>query len=185
MAGPLIFAAHCSLDGYFQDEHGKFDFTVPTPEIHAFINDGEREIGTYLYGRKLYETMAIWETLDLTDQSPEMRDYALIWRAADKIIFSRTLERVWTPRTRLERAFDPEAVAELKARSETPLEIGGPELAAGAFRAGLVDEIRLWFSPVIVGGGRRALPDGLTQKLELIEHRRFDDGTILVRYSVA
>lgn len=180
----LIYLAISSLDGYIEDESGSFDWSAPDEEVHAFVNDLERPLGTYLYGRRLYETMAVWETLDTTNEPPAMQDYAELWRAADKIVYSRTLSSVSTPKTRLERHFDVEAVRALKASSPHDLGIGAAELAGVALRAGLVDEVRLLVSPVIVGGGKRALPARLRQKLELLAERRFERGVVYLRYRV-
>jgi len=174
----LIYSAIASLDGYVNDTEGNFDWAAPDADVHAFVNDEERPIGTYLYGRRMYEVMAAWETLD--DPAPAMRDFAQIWRAAEKIVYSRTLDGVSTPRTRLERAFDPEAVRALKA--ERDLSVGGPQLAAEAIRAGLVDECRLYLSPIAVGGGTRALPDDVRWPLELLAERRFGNGVVYLRY---
>jgi dihydrofolate reductase len=178
--GKLIYSAIASLDGYVNDAAGRFDWAAPDAEVHAFVNDQERPIGTYLYGRRMYETMAAWETMD--DPAPLMRDYAEIWRAADKVVVSRTLDHVTTPRTRLERALDPEAVRALKAAGD--VSVGGPNLAADALRAGLVDELHLFLNPVIVGGGTAALPDGLRADLELVGERRFANGVVHVHYVV-
>jgi len=178
----LVYAAIASLDGYVADADGKFDWAAPDDEVHAFVNDLERPIGTYLYGRRMYEVMGVWETMPLDDQPEVMRDYAALWRAAEKIVYSRTLDSVSTPRTRLERDFDPEAVRDLKDASASDLSIGGPGLAGDAIAAGLVDEISLFLTPVIVGGGTRALPDGLRLDLELVEERRFASGVVYVRY---
>jgi dihydrofolate reductase len=151
--------------------------------VHTFINELERPVGTYLYGRRLYETMTAWETLPLAEQPPFLRDFAEGWRAAEKIVYSRMLEAVSSTRTRIERDFDPEAVRRLKASAERDLTVGGAELAAHAFAAGLVDELRLLLAPVVVGGGKRALPDGVRLKLELVEERRFASGMVHLRYT--
>jgi dihydrofolate reductase len=177
----LIYSAIASLDGYVADEDGKFDWAAPSEQVHAFVNDLERPVGTYLYGRRMYEVMVPWETMD--DPATVMRDYAEIWRAADKVVYSRTLKTVSSNRTRLERDFDPEAVRQLKESAGAPISVGGPTLAAEALRAGLVDECHLFLNPVIVGAGTRALPDGLRIGLELLEERRFDSGVVYVRYS--
>jgi len=152
--------------------------------VHAFVNDLERPVGTYLYGRRMYETMAVWETMD--DPEPVMRDFAEIWRGAEKVVYSRTLapEDIATARTRIEHEFDPEAVRAMKESSAADLGVGGPGLAASAWRAGLVDELQLFLAPVIVGGGTRALPDGVRTDLELLEERRFADGFAYLRYRV-
>jgi len=152
--------------------------------VHAFVNELERPVGTYLYGRRMYETMVYWETGPPESEDSEvMRDFAQIWRAADKVVYSRTLETASTERTRIEREFDPEAVRELKARADRDISLGGPELAAHAFRAGLVDECCLFLAPVIVGGGKRALPEGVRLELELLDEHRFDNGTVFLRYA--
>jgi dihydrofolate reductase len=176
----LIYMAIVSLDGYVADEDGNFDWAEPNEEVHAFVNDLERPIGTYLYGRRLYEVMVAWETI--ADQEPFMRDYAEIWRAADKIVYSRTLETVASERTRIERGFDPDAVKQFKEAADREISIGGPTLAAEAIRAGLVDEIGLFLSPTVVGGGTRALPDDVRLPLELVDERRFNNGTVYLRY---
>jgi dihydrofolate reductase len=176
----LIYTTIASLDGYIADADGNFDWSAPDEEVHAFVNDLERPVGTYLCGRRLYEVMAVWETMD--DPEPVMRDYAAIWRAADKVVYSRTLQDVSSARTRIERAFDPEAVRALKAGAGADLSVGGAQLAAQALRAGLVDECRLLLSPVVVGGGTRALPDGLRLGLDLLDQRRFDNGVVYLRY---
>jgi len=180
----LIYSALMSLDGYVADEDGNFDWARPSEEVHVFVNDLERPVGTHLYGRRLYEVMAYWETAPAEDASAEMRDYAELWRAADKVVYSGTLDRVTTARTRLERSFEPDAVRALKATASRDLTVGGAGLAAEAFRAGLVDEIRLIFAPAIVGGGTRALPDDIRIGLELVDERRFAGGMVYVRYRV-
>jgi dihydrofolate reductase len=179
----LIYSVIASLDGYVADEDGNFDWAVPDEEVHAFINDLDRPVGTYLYGRRMYETMVGWETdPTLADRSPLMRDFAQIWRAADKIVYSRTLERVTSARTRIERDFDPEAVRQMKAAAERDLIVGGPDLAAHAIRAGLVDEWHLFVTPIVVGGGKRSLPDDVRVKLELLDERRFEGGVVYLHY---
>jgi dihydrofolate reductase len=178
----LIYTAIASLDGYVADEGGTWEWAYPDEEVHAFVNDLEREHGTQLYGRRLYEVMRVWETMD--DPAPEMRDYAQLWRAAEKIVYSRTLDEVSTSRTRLAREFDPDEVRALKETAPTDIAIGGAELAGEALRAGLVDELRLLLSPVIVGGGKRALPDDVRVDLELLDERRFDSGVAYLRYRV-
>ncbi len=179
----LIYSAIASLDGYVADEDGNFDWAVPDEEVHAFINDLQRPLGTYLYGRRMYETMLGWETdPTLADQSPLMRDFAQIWQAADKIVYSKTLEAVSTARTRIERDFDPEAVRQMKALAGRDLIVGGPELAAQAFKAGLVDECHLFVVPMVVGGGKRSLPDNVRLKLELLDERRFGSGMVYLYY---
>ena len=178
----LIYSATSSLDGYIADRDGNFDFTEPSEEVHAFVNELLRPIGTYLFGRRLYEVMTVWETLDLSNQPAPMRDFAEIWRAADKVVYSRTLDAVSTARTRLEREFDPEAVRRMKEAASRDLLVGGPGLAAHALRAGLVDECHLFLVPIVVGGGTRYLPDDIRLELELLEDRRFADGTVYLRY---
>ena len=180
----LIYSAITSLDGYVADEDGKFDWSEPDEEVHSFLNDLERPIGTYLYGRRLYEVMVAWETMDLAGQPPFIRDFAEMWQAADKIVYSRTLETVSSARTRIERDFDPEAVRELKAGAERDLVVGGPELAAHALRAGVVDEYHLFLAPIAVGGGKQSLPDDVRLELELVDVRRFDNGVVHLRYRI-
>jgi dihydrofolate reductase len=176
----LIYSAIASLDGYVADENGRFDWAVPDEEVHAFINDLERPVGTYLYGRRLYEVMAAWETVN--DESPSMQDFAELWRAADKIVYSKTLQTVSSSRTRIERDFDPDAVRQLKATAGRDMTVGGPNLAAQAIKAGLVDEWHLFVAPVVVGGGKRALPDDVHLNLELADERRFDSGMVFLHY---
>lgn len=183
MPGRLIYSALCSLDGYTVDAEGRFDWAAPDAEVHAFVNDLERPVGTHLYGRRMYETLAVWETLD--DPAPQMRDFAQIWRAADKVVYSTTLAAPTTSRTRIERSFDPDAVRALKADATADLTIGGPTLAAQAIRAGLVDELQLLLSPIVVGGGMRALPDAVRLQLQLTDQRRFGNGVAFLRYAVA
>jgi dihydrofolate reductase len=181
----LIYTAIASLDGYIEDEHGRFDWAEPDEEVHSFVNDLERPVGTYLFGRRMYETMVAWETLALGDQPPHMRDFAEIWRAADKVVYSKTLDAVSSARTRIERDFDPEAVRALKAAAGRDLAVGGPDLAAHAFAAGLVDECHLFVAPIVVGGGKHSLPDKVRVRLELLDLRRFGSGMVYVRYHVA
>jgi len=183
--GKLIYSAITSLDGYVADEEGRFDWAEPDEEVHAFVNDLERSVGTYLYGRRLYEVMAVWETMPLADQPAHIRDYAEIWRAADKVVYSTTMSEVPTPRTRMERRFDPEEVRRTKAASERDLSVGGAGLAAHAFRAGLVDECHLFIAPILVGGGTSAFPDDVRLKLELLDERPFANGMVYVRYQTA
>ena len=178
----LIYSAIASLDGYIEDEDGKFDWAEPDDEVHAFINDLERSVGTHLYGRRLYEVMTSWETVSLEDQPPFMRDFAEIWRAADKVVYSKTLETASTAKTRIERDFDAEAVRQMKAAAGRDLIVGGPDLAAHAFKAGLVDECHLFFAPIVVGGGKQCLPDNVRLRLELLDERRFASGMIYLRY---
>jgi dihydrofolate reductase len=179
----LIYSAITSLDGYVVDEDGNFEWAVPDEEVHTFINDLERPISTYLYGRRIYETMVGWETdPTLAEQSPLMRDFAEIWQAADKIVYSKTLETASSARTRIERDFDSELVRQMKARAGGDLNVGGPELAAEAFRAGLVDELYLLVVPIVVGGGKRSLPDNVRLRLELLDERRFGNGMVYLYY---
>jgi dihydrofolate reductase len=179
----LIYSAITSLDGYIADQDGNFDWAVPDEEVHTFINELERPIGTYLYGRRMYETMAGWETdPTLADQSPVMHDFAGTWQAADKIVYSKTLETVSTAKTRIERDFDPDAVRQIKASAGRDITVGGPELAAHAFKAGLVDECHLFITPIVVGGGKRCLPDNVRLELELLDERRFGNGMVFLHY---
>ena len=178
----LVYSAIASLDGYIADADGSFDWAAPDVEVHAYVNELERPIGTYLYGSRMYTTMAYWETAD--DPAPVSREYAEIWRAADKIVYSRSLPAVSTARTRLEREFTPDGVAELKQSSNAAISIGGANLGGQALLAGLVDEIHLFLVPVVVGGGTRALPDGLTVGLELAAERRFPTGFVHLHYKL-
>jgi dihydrofolate reductase len=179
----LIYSSISSLDGYVADEDGNFDWAAPDEEVHAFINDLDRPLGTYLYGRRMYETMTGWETdPTLAEQSPQMEDFARIWQSADKIVYSKTLEAVSTARTRIERDFDPEAVQRMKTVAERDLIVGGPELASQAFEAGLVDECHLFVAPMVVGGGKRSLPDNVRMKLELLDERRFVSSMVYLYY---
>jgi dihydrofolate reductase len=181
----LIYSAIASLDGYTADEQGNFDWAAPDDELHAFVNDRMRPIGTHLYGRRMYETMVAWETEDTSDDAaPVMRDFADLWQAADKIVYSRTLEKASSARTRIERSFDSESVRKLKAEATRDIVVGGAELAGEALRAGLVDELELFLVPVVVGGGTRALPDDVRLELELRDERRFGNGTVQLRYAV-
>jgi dihydrofolate reductase len=181
----LTYTAITSLDGYIEDEHGGFDWAEPDDEVHAFVNDLERPVGTHLYGRRLYEVMVAWERPDdFAGDSPIMRDYAAVWQAADKVVYSRTLDRVSSARTRLERDFDPDAVRTLVGRADAEVAVGGPELAAAAFRAGLVEECRLFVNPVLVGGGKPALPRGVRAGTELLDEHRFSSGVVYLRYRI-
>lgn len=166
------------------DANGNFDWSVPDAEVHAFVNHLERDAGTYLYGRRLYDVMAAWETMTLEDEPDFARDYARIWRAADKVVYSTTLDAPRTAKTRIERAFEPAAIGRMKAAAQRDLTVGGPTLAAQALKAGLVDEIRLFLSPVAVGAGTPALPAGVRLALELLEERRFGNGVVYLRYRV-
>ena len=179
----LIYAAIASLDGYVEDEEGRFDWAEPDEEVHAFANDLERPIGTYLYGRRMYETMVFWEGVSSDADEPAVfLDYAEIWQAAEKIVYSRTLETASSARTRIEREFDGEAVRRLKQSSSTDIAVGGAELAGQAIKAGLVDECHLLLCPIVVGGGKRALPDNVRVQLELLEERRFGNGVVHLHY---
>ena len=179
----LVYSAIASLDGYVADEDGNFDWAMPDEEVHAFINDLERPVATYLYGRRMYEMMVGWETdPSIAEQSPLLRDFAEIWQAADKVVYSGTLEETSTSKTRMERAFDPEAVRRLKASTGRDLTVSGPDLATHAFRAGLVDEVHLFLAPAVVGGGKRALPEGVRVGLELLDERRFGNGMVYLRH---
>jgi dihydrofolate reductase len=179
----LIYSAIASLDGYVADADGRFDWSAPDEEVHAFVNDQERPVGTYLYGRRMYDTMAVWETMATDGEPAVMRDYQEIWRGAEKVVYSRTLDAPRTPRTRIERDFDPVAVRALKDSAGADLSVGGAELAGQALRAGLVDEVALFLSPVAVGGGTPALPHGVRLDLELLDERRFSGGVVHVRYA--
>jgi dihydrofolate reductase len=182
----LIYSAITSLDGYIEDEQGKFQWAAPDDEVHAYVNDLERPIGTQLYGRRMYETMVFWETVSTgPEQLAVTRDYAEQWRATDKVVFSRTLDAASSARTRIERAFDPEAIRQLKAAASRDITVGGPELAAEAIAAGLVDELHLFAHPIIVGGGKRALPLNAHVRLELLDERRFRSGVVHLHYRVA
>jgi dihydrofolate reductase len=181
----LIYAAIASLDGYVEDEEGKFDWAAPDDEVHAFVNDLERPIGTYLYGRRMYETMVFWETASKEADEPAVFwDFAQIWRAAEKIVYSRTLQTVSSARTRIEREFDRDAIGLLKQSSPADIAVGGAQLAGQAFGAGLVDECHLFLCPVVMGGGKRALPDTVRARLELLDERRFQNGVVHVHYRV-
>jgi dihydrofolate reductase len=182
----LIYSAITSLDGYVADEDGNFDWAEPDEDVHTVVNELERPIGTYLYGRRMYEVMVAWEDPGLGAGQPAfVQDYGEIWRAADKIVYSTTLETVSSARTRIERAFDPEAVRALKGSSGRDISIGGPGLAAQAVGAGLVDELHLFVNPVIVGVGNPALPDHVRVQLELLDERRFGSGVVHLHYRVA
>ena len=179
----LIYSAITSLDGYIEDTDGKFDWAVPDEEVHSFINDLERASGTHLYGRRMYEMMVVWETdPNLAAVSPLTRDFAQIWQAADKIVFSKTLEAVLTNKTRIERDFDLDMIRQLKASAGHDILIGGPDLAAHAFRSGLIDECHLFLVPILVGGGKRFIPNNIHLELELLEERSFGNGMVFLRY---
>ena len=179
----LIYSAIASLDGYVADENDGFDWAEPDEEVHSFVNDLERSVGTHLLGRRMYEVLAYWDDPpDLDEQPFVVQEFAEIWQAADKVVYSRTLETARTGRMRIEREFDPEAVRRLKSQSDRDLAIGGPDLAAQAIRAGLVDEYLMFVVPVVVGAGKPALPHDVRIELELLEERRFRNGTVFLRY---
>jgi dihydrofolate reductase len=178
----LIYSAITSLDGYVADEDGNFDWAEPDEEVHTFVNDLQRSVGTYLYGRRLYEVMLAWETMNLADHPAFIQDFAEIWRATDKIVFSRTLGTVSSARTRIERVFEPEVVRQMKAAAERDITVGGPDLAAQAFKSGLVDECQLFVAPIVVGGGKQSLPDNVRLKLDLLDERRFGNGVVYLGY---
>ena len=181
----LIYSAITSLDGYIADKDDNFDWAAPDEKVHAFVNDLERRIGTYLYGRRMYEVMRYWETgPTAADQAAVMKDYAEIWRAADKIVYSKTLATASSARTRIERDFNPEAIRQMKARARRDISVGGPDLAAQAIRAGLVDELHLFLVPIVVGGGKPSLPGNVRVKLDLLDQRRFASGVVHLHYRV-
>lgn len=180
MAARLIYSALASLDGYVADADGNFDWAEPDQEVHTFVNDLERQVGTYLYGRRMYEVMVYWETATFTE--PYLQDFAGVWRSADKVVYSKTLETAASARTRIERGFDPEDVRGMKEQAERDLSVGGPDLAAQAFKAGLIDECHLFVAPIVVGGGTRSLPDNVRVKLELLDERRFGNGIVYLHY---
>jgi dihydrofolate reductase len=178
----LVYSAICSLDGYVADADGNFDWAAPDDEVHSFVNDLVRPIGIHLYGRRMYDVLVAWEDMPVEGQPEVVRDFASIWRAADKIVFSRTLAEVRSARTRIQREFSPDEVRGLKASAEHDLAIGGPNLAGQAISAGLVDECHLFLNPVVVGGGTPALPSGVRWDLELVDERRFNNGVVHVEY---
>ena len=179
----LIYSVIESLDGYVADESGNFDWAAPDDEVHGFVNDLERGVGTYLYGRRMYETMVYWETAHESAGEPEViQDYTRLWQAAEKIVYSKTLEAARSARTRIERDFDPESVRRMKAAAGRDISVGGPHLAAEALRAGLVDELHLLVAPVVIGGGNKSLPDGVRIKLHLIDQRAFRSGVVHLHY---
>jgi dihydrofolate reductase len=182
----LIYSAIASLDGYVEDADGGFDWAAPDEEVHRFVNDLERPVGFYLYGRRMYETMLYWETAHtLPDQPPIGRDYASIWQAAEKIVYSRTLRSASTTRTRIERGFDPERVRQVKAHADRDMSVGGADLAGQAMKAGLVDELCLFVVPVVVGAGKRWLPADIKLDLGLLDTRRFASGFVFLRYALS
>lgn len=182
--GKLTYSVHTSLDGYTNDANGNFDFTAPDEEVHAFVNDQERSVGTYLFGRRMYETMAVWETWDTTTEPQVVKDFATIWSRASKVVYSRGLHSIGTRQTRIEREFVPDEVRAIKESSPQNVGIGGATLAGAAFRAGLIDELHLFVSPIVVGGGLRALPDEVRIELDLLDERRFTAGVAYLSYAV-
>jgi len=180
----LIYSALSSLDGYVADGRGNFDWAAPDEEVHAAVNDILRPAGTHLYGRKTYEVLVAWETMETAAQPPAIRDFAEIWHSADKVVYSRTLKEASSARTRIERDFDPGEVRRLKAAAERDLSVGGAELASVAFRAGLIDECHVFLAPVVVGGGTRSLPAGQVATLELLDERRFASGFVQLHYRI-
>ena len=180
----LIYSALASLDGYVEDENGRFGWARPDEEVHAFVNDLERPVGTHLYGRRMYETMVFWETVSTSGEPEVFRDYAELWRAADKIVVSRTLHEVASARTRIEREFEPGAILALKRSSPADISIGGAELAGQALAVGLIDELHLLLFPVVVGGGKPALPQRVGADLDLVSERRFSSGVVHVGYRI-
>jgi dihydrofolate reductase len=181
----LIYSTIASLDEYVEDKDGRFDWARPDDELHAFVNDLERPIGTYLYGRRMYETMVFWETVSTgSEQKALSREFAEIWRAAQKIVYSRSLQTAPSARTRIEREFDPDAIRRLKQSSAADITVGGAELAGEAIATGLVDECHLFLWPILVGGGKRALPHNVRVQLELADERRFRSGVVHLNYRV-
>jgi dihydrofolate reductase len=181
--GQLIYSGIASLDGYVADRDGNFSWSEPDEEVHRFVNDLERNVGTYLFGRRMYQVLSVWETFGSTPGAPDyIQDYGRIWQGADKVVYSSSLTAVTTARTQVERTFDADAVRKMKDGTDANISIGGPTLAAAALRAGLVDECQLFLNPVAVGGGQRFLPDGLNLKLELLDERRFGNGVVYLRY---
>jgi dihydrofolate reductase len=181
--GRLVYSAITSLDGYVADEQGRWDWSIPDAEVHAFVNDMSRACGTWLLGRRMYDVLVAWETME--GDEPEIREFTEIWHGSDKVVYSRTLEEPRSARTRIEREFDPEAVRALKEQADRDLSVAGPELAAQAFAAGLVDDVHLFVSPIVVGGGNAALPSGIQIPLELASERRFGNGVVHLQYRVA
>jgi dihydrofolate reductase len=176
----LIYSAITSLDGYIEDEDGNFDWAEPDEEVFSFVNDLERSVGTYLYGRRMYETMVFWETDH--DSDAVARDFASIWRSAEKVVFSRTLQTPTSGNTRIERQFDLRVIREMKSSRERDITVGGPNLAAQAFKAELVDECQLFLTPVVVGDGKPSLPNDVRLDLELLDERRFRNGVVFLHY---
>lgn len=180
----LIYSTLASLDGYNADAGGSFDWAAPDDAVHRFVNDLAQPIGTLLLGRRMYEVSSVWDTLDVGDEPGPMRDFQEIWAASDKVVYSRTLKELQAPRTRLEHEFDAAAVRAMKASAERDLGIAGPGLGGLALRAGLVDELQIFLTPIVVGGGNRALPDDVRLELELQAERRFANGTVYLQYGV-
>jgi dihydrofolate reductase len=178
----LIYSGITSLDGYIADREGNFDWSAPDEEVHTFINHNEGLVGTFLLGRRMYEVMVWWETLQLDDEPPAIHEFARIWKEADKVVYSTTLDAVSSTRTRIERSFDPAAVRHLKETADRDISIAGPVLASHAIKAGLVDEFHVYVTPVIVGGGKQFLPDDVRLGVELLEERRFASGVVYLRY---
>jgi dihydrofolate reductase len=178
----LIYAALASLDGYVADADGNFDWAAPDEDVHAVVNDLQRSIGTLLLGRRMYDVLVAWETMDTANEPAVIQDFAELWRTSDKIVYSRTLEAGSSARTRIDRSFDPDAIRQMKATATRDLSVGGPDLAAQALRAGLVDEIHLFLSPIVVGGGTPALPDSVRVPLDLQDVRRFGNDTVHLHY---
>ena len=178
----LNYSAITSLDGYVADRDGNFDWSEPDEEVHAFVNELLRPVGTHLYGRRMYDVLVAWETMPLDDQPPFIRDFAEIWRAADKVVYSTSLEKASSAKTRIERSFDADAVRQMKASAERDVSVGGPDIAAQAMRAGLVDEFHQFLSPVVVGGGTSVFPDDVRWELELLDERRFGNGVVHLGY---
>ena len=181
----LIYSVIMSLDGYVADEHGNFDWAAPDEELHAFVNDLERQVGTYLYGRRMYEVMVAWETQHtFAEQPPVVNEFAKIWKAAEKIVYSKTLQMASSTSTRIERTFDPEAIRQMKSRAGRDITVGGPNLAAQAIKAGLVDECQMFVVPIVVGGGIQSLPRNVRVTLELLDERRFGNGVVHLHYRI-
>ncbi|HEY0258422.1 MAG TPA: dihydrofolate reductase family protein [Lacisediminihabitans sp.] len=183
--GRLIYSGIMSLDGYIEDAFGDFQWSAPDEEVHGFVNELERSVGTYLYGRRMYEVMVFWENLDASAEPAVMRNFAELWRAADKVVYSTTLEQASSVRTRIERTFEVEAIRRMKDEADRDISVGGSNLAAAAIRAGLVDEWHLFLTPVVVGGGKRFLPEDVRLGLELVDERRFESGVVHLHYRTA